>query len=74
MKIELIKTIEENGEIYYVTHIEGKRIPGTTTYGGNIINEKNNAIELAMERLVLTKTLMESRQIPSEQVMFSEEI
>ena len=74
MKVELIKQIKENGDVYYATFVDGVQIAGTTTYAGNIIEEKEDAVERAMVKLQLVKKVFENNQIPAESVIYSEEI
>ena len=74
MKVELIKQIKENGDVYYSTFVDGVQIAGTTTYAGNIIEEKEDAVGRAMVKLHLVKKVFENNQIPAESVIYSEEI
>jgi len=74
MKVELIKQIKENGDVYYATFVDGVQMAGTTTYAGNLIEEKEDGVERAMDKLKTIENYLKSNVIPSERIMFSEEI
>lgn len=74
MKVELIKQIKENGDIYYATCVDDVQMAGTTTYAGNLIEEKEDGVERAMDKLKTIENYLKSNVIPSERIMFSEEI
>ena len=74
MKVELIKQIKENGDVYYATFVDGVQMAGTTTYAGNLIEEKEDAVEKAMGKLRIIEDYLKTEIIPSERIMFSEEI
>lgn len=74
MKVELIKQIKESGDVYYATFVDGKQIAGTTTYGGTIIEEKEDAIAKALIHVATVKVFIKEHKFPSESVVYSEEI
>lgn len=74
MKVELIKQIKENGDVYYATFVDGVQMAGTTTYAGNLIEKKEDAVEKAMGKLRIIEDYLKTEIIPSEIIMFSKEI
>ncbi|HQJ73555.1 MAG TPA: hypothetical protein PLW74_01590 [Candidatus Dojkabacteria bacterium] len=74
MKVELIKQIKENGDVYYATFVDGVQMAGTITYAGNLIEKKEDAVEKAMGKLRIIEDYLRTEIIPSESIMFSEKI
>lgn len=74
MKVELIKQIKQNGDVYYATLVDGVQMAGSIVYAGNIFEEREDAFDVAMNNLRAIENYLKSNVIPLERIMFSEEI
>jgi len=74
MKLELIKDVKPNGDIFYSVKKDGLYTEGTIVYAGSIIEgEKAGAYERAKGLYELCKVVDNSNKI-GETVILSEEI
>lgn len=75
MKLELIKEIKTDGDIFYYVYTDGRYEAGTMVYGGHI--EKNTPDEL-MERQIHAERMFHDYRnglhMPTKEVILSEEI
>ena len=75
MRIQLIKEIKMDGDIFYAIYMDGEYQVGTLQYGGHV--EKNNIDELH-ERLLLAQEKYQDYKnclyIPMKEVILEEDI